>query len=79
MVNGRPLPQFDDPQLLISYAGVATENSQVVSHGGRVLMVTAKAADLKTAQQQVNQTLDRVVDASAYTFRHDIGFHAIEQ
>ena len=79
VVNGRPLPQFDDPQLLISYAGVATENSQVVSHGGRVLMVTAKAADLKTAQQQVNQTLDRVVDASAYTFRHDIGFHAIEQ
>lgn len=79
VVNGRPLPQFDDPQLLISYAGVATENSQIVSHGGRVLMVTAKAADLKTAQQQVNQTLDRVVDASAYTFRHDIGFHAIEQ
>ncbi|WP_461243763.1 phosphoribosylamine--glycine ligase [Secundilactobacillus muriivasis] len=79
VVNGRPLPQFDDPQLLISYAGVATKNSQVVSHGGRVLMVTAKAADLKTAQQQVNQTLDRVVDASAYTFRHDIGFHAIEQ
>jgi phosphoribosylamine--glycine ligase len=79
VVNGRPLPQFDDPQLLISYAGVAAENSQVVSHGGRVLMVTAKAADLKTAQQQVNQTLDRVVDASAYTFRHDIGFHAIEQ
>lgn len=78
VVNGRPLPQFDDSQLLISYAGVANQNNQVVSHGGRVLMVTAKASDLKTAQQQVNSCLDRVVDTSAYTFRHDIGFHAIE-
>lgn len=78
VINGRALPQFDDSQLLISYAGVVSENGQIVSHGGRILMVTAKAANLKTAQQQVNQTLDRAVDASAYTFRHDIGFHAIK-
>lgn len=76
VVNGRPLPTIHNDQVLVSYAGVAEENGQPVSHGGRVMMVTAKAPDLKTAQQLVNATLDADVDATAYTFRHDIGFHA---
>ncbi len=42
-------------------------------------MVTTKAKDLQTAQTKVNAVLDANVDKSGYTFRHDIGFHAIGQ
>lgn len=79
VVNDRPLPVITDPDVEISYAGVEQHDNQVVSHGGRVLMVTAKAATLKAARTKVNAVLDAAVDQSAYTFRHDIGFHAIGQ
>ena len=79
VVNGRPLPEINNDQVAVSYAGVAkADDGNLVSHGGRVMMVTAKAADLKAAQQIVNRTLDADVDASAYTFRHDIGYHAFQ-
>lgn len=77
VVNGRPLPKLDAQDVLVSYAGVARENKQLVSHGGRVLMVTVQNTSLIKAQQRVNQILDEQVDAQAYTFRHDIGFHVI--
>lgn len=79
VVNGRPLPEINNDQVAVSYAGVAkADDGNLVSHGGRVMMVTAKAADLKAAQQIVNRTLDADVDASAYTFRHDIRYHAFQ-
>ncbi|KRK97725.1 purD protein [Secundilactobacillus odoratitofui DSM 19909 = JCM 15043] len=76
-VNGRPLPNIQATDVQVSFAGVVEENGQVVSHGGRVLMVTATAATIRAAQQRVNQVLDDSVDQTAYTFRHDIGFHAL--
>lgn len=79
VVNGRPLPVIKDSAVTISYAGVSQDGEQIVSHGGRVLMVTTKAKDLQTAQTKVNAVLDANVDKSGYTFRHDIGFHAIGQ
>lgn len=79
VVNGRQLPTITDADVAVSYAGVSEENQQIVSHGGRVLMVTTKAADLKTARERVNAVLDANVNEDAYTFRHDIGFHAIGQ
>lgn len=77
VVNGRPLPDINDPQVSVSYAGVGQTAEGIVSHGGRVLMVTASAETLKTARAKVNAVLDAQVDQEAYTFRHDIGFHAI--
>ncbi|MFC6255026.1 phosphoribosylamine--glycine ligase [Secundilactobacillus hailunensis] len=78
VVNGRPLPTITDAKVAVSYAGVSQAGDQIVSHGGRVLMVTAHANDLKTARTEVNGVLDADVDQTAYTFRHDIGFHAID-
>ncbi|WP_203650803.1 phosphoribosylamine--glycine ligase [Secundilactobacillus yichangensis] len=49
VMNGRSLPVITDPDVEISYAGVEQQGDQIVSHGGRVLMVTAKAATLKAA------------------------------
>ncbi|MCH5463252.1 phosphoribosylamine--glycine ligase [Lactobacillus sp. LC28-10] len=77
VVNGRQLPTITDADVAVSYAGVIEDNQHIVSHGGRVLMVTTKAADLKTAQTRVNSVLGATVDQNDYTFRHDIGFHAI--
>ncbi|WP_252904249.1 phosphoribosylglycinamide synthetase C domain-containing protein [Secundilactobacillus silagei] len=78
VVNGRQLPTITDAKVTVSYAGVSQAGSQIVSHGGRVLMVTAHAKDLKAARTAVNGVLDANVDQTAYTFRHDIGFHAID-
>lgn len=77
VVNDRKLPVFGDAHIDVSYAGVRQLGNRIVSHGGRVLMVTAKAANLATAQAKVNAVLDADVDQNAYTFRHDIGFQAI--
>lgn len=79
VVNGRPLPKITDDKVLLSYAGVQKSNDELVSHGGRVMMVTAKADSLKAAQCTVNAVLDKNVDQQAYTFRHDIGHLAIEK
>lgn len=79
VVNGRPLPVIRDSDVTVSYAGVSQDGEKVVSHGGRVLMVTTKAENLQTAQTKVNAVLDANVDKTGYTFRHDIGFHAIGQ
>lgn len=78
VVNDRKLPVFNDDHVEISYAGVRQLHNHIVSHGGRVLMVTTKAANLETAQAKVNAVLDGDVDQNAYTFRHDIGFRAID-
>ncbi|MTV83047.1 phosphoribosylamine--glycine ligase [Secundilactobacillus folii] len=77
VVNGRPLPVITDPDLLVTYAGVAEVDGQLVSHGGRVMMVTAKADNLQVAQTHVNTALDADVDTKAFTFRHDIGWRAL--
>ncbi|GAX06298.1 phosphoribosylamine-glycine ligase [Secundilactobacillus pentosiphilus] len=78
VVNDRELPVFSDAHVKVSYAGVRRLDNRIVSHGGRVLMVTASAANLETAQARVNAALDADVDQNAYTFRHDIGFRALD-
>ncbi|MHA8262827.1 phosphoribosylamine--glycine ligase [Lactobacillaceae bacterium Melli_B3] len=70
-----PLPQFDD-SVMVSYAGIADVDGQLVSHGGRILMVIANDADLKQAQLKVNAALAKSVNANDYAYRTDIGSKA---
>ena len=55
-----------------NYAGVQGEPNQLVSAGGRVMLVSAHGADLATAQQRVYQQLERVPTGNLI-FRTDIG------
>ncbi|WP_288529783.1 phosphoribosylamine--glycine ligase [uncultured Secundilactobacillus sp.] len=75
--DGVALPGIAAADAMVSYAGVTTQNSKWVSHGGRVMMVTVKAPSVLAAQKRVNQILDHNVDQQAYTWRHDIGHSAI--
>ncbi|MBW1605730.1 phosphoribosylamine--glycine ligase [Lactobacillus sp. Sy-1] len=73
-----PLPKFTDDQISVSYAGVQEVDNQLVSHGGRVLMVIASDADLKQAQTKVNSALARFVNSNDYEYRTDIGSKAFK-
>ncbi|WP_367294726.1 phosphoribosylamine--glycine ligase [Levilactobacillus yonginensis] len=54
------------------YAGVWGKPGQLVSAGGRVMLVSAHAADLATAQRRVYAQLERVLTGDLI-FRTDIG------
>lgn len=73
-----PLPNFSDLPVKLSYAGVAQQDGQLVSHGGRIMMVISAATSLRTAQQTVNNAIERRVNPRDYIFRHDIGEKAID-
>ncbi|MFC6182310.1 phosphoribosylamine--glycine ligase [Lactiplantibacillus daowaiensis] len=54
------------------YASVAGTPAHLVSAGGRVMMVTAKAATLTAAQTAVYQQLSQL-ETGSLVYRHDIG------
>jgi len=54
------------------YASVAGSPQQLVSAGGRVMMVTAHAADLAAAQQAAYRQIDQLV-VGDLIYRTDIG------
>jgi len=58
------------------YASVGGTPEQLRSTGGRVMLVTDHAADLKTAQQRVYQQLDRL-SLGSLIYRTDIGDHGL--
>jgi len=67
------LPSQLPDGVAVIHAGTAThESGQLVTAGGRVLGVTALAADLATAAQAAYGTCDAIV-CSAKVFRRDIG------
>src|SRR5699024_8472140 len=56
VVNGRTLPNLEiltDKGLDVFHAGTKLEGDHFVGNGGRVLLVAAKAATLKEAQEKV--------------------------
>ncbi len=71
--NGLQLPQFNDSNLALAYAGVDEQDEQLVSSGGRIMMVISADEDLKIAQNNVNQAIKNNVDSNDYAFRTDIG------
>ncbi|UQS86741.1 phosphoribosylamine--glycine ligase [Nicoliella spurrieriana] len=72
------LPSVSDQQISISYAGVTEVDQQLVSSGGRVLMLIASDPDLKRAQAKVNSALDQFVNSDDYEYRTDIGSKAFK-
>ncbi|MFC6206042.1 phosphoribosylamine--glycine ligase [Levilactobacillus tongjiangensis] len=60
------------------YAGVRGEAGQLVSAGGRVMLVSAHAADLATAQQRVYEQLEQVPTGDLI-FRTDIGAKGMDK
>ncbi|GLB47460.1 phosphoribosylamine--glycine ligase [Philodulcilactobacillus myokoensis] len=76
-IDEKPLPKVNQPGYLVTYAGVKNKGKQVVSDGGRILMVSTSDSSLAKAQHRINRLLDRTVDTNDYTYRHDIGYHGI--
>ncbi|MCK8619900.1 phosphoribosylamine--glycine ligase [Apilactobacillus kunkeei] len=71
--NGLILPQFSDDKLSVAYAGVEEQDEQLVSSGGRIMMVIASNKDLKKAQKLVNRAIADNVNTNDYSYRTDIG------
>ncbi|MDR1801118.1 MAG: phosphoribosylamine--glycine ligase [Lachnospiraceae bacterium] len=54
------------------HAGTKNDNGQIVTNGGRILGITAKGADLKSARANAYRAVDWVEFDNKY-YRHDIG------
>ena len=61
---------------LTFHAGTALQNNELVTNGGRVLLVAAKGANLSTAQQTVYKEIEKIQCDSLF-YRKDIGNKAI--
>ncbi|MCR4998800.1 MAG: phosphoribosylamine--glycine ligase [Lachnospiraceae bacterium] len=65
--------KFDNENFFCFHAGTKLDDKgQVVTNGGRVLGVTAKGADLKTARAEAYKATEWISFANKY-MRHDIG------
>lgn len=72
--KGVPIPPLpDDEATFTIHAGTTFENNQLVSNGGRVLLVGAKAATRNEAAEKVYHALKPFADSSVFFYRTDIG------
>lgn len=63
----------DDQQVIVFHAGTTVNHEgQLVTHGGRVLSVTALAEDIPAARELANAACDKIHFEGAH-FRRDIG------
>ncbi|MGA9253544.1 MAG: phosphoribosylamine--glycine ligase [Roseobacter sp.] len=67
----------EDSSNMVFHAGTARQGGQYVASGGRVLAVTARASDLKTAQERAYAMIDQI-DWSEGFCRRDIGWRALD-
>jgi phosphoribosylamine--glycine ligase len=65
-----------DAQTWVFHAGTDIHNGRVVTSGGRVLGVTARAASVALAMQQAYQTVEQISWPGVY-YRRDIGYRAL--
>lgn len=70
------LPDEIDPRVQIFHAGTRMEGKTPVSNGGRVLAVTARGPDLRTARDLAYATVDRIDWPGAH-LRRDIGWRGL--
>lgn len=75
--KGNPLPELSDIELPVYHAGTKLVDGQFVGNGGRVLLVAAKAADLKAAQEKVYAELAKK-EWDKFFFRKDIGWRTFQ-
>ena len=72
------LPEIDDPRVRIFHAGTRRADATLVSNGGRVLNVTARAESLAAARDLAYAALD-AVDWPGGFARRDIGWRALAE
>lgn len=75
--KGNPLPELSDIELPVYHAGTKQVDGQFVGNGGRVLLVAAKANDLKAAQEKVYAELAKK-EWDKFFFRKDIGWRTFQ-
>ena len=63
----------DDEEIQVFHSGTAFEEGKLVSNGGRVLSVTARAKDLESAREKVYDALTIIQWENGF-YRNDIGF-----
>lgn len=64
-------------EALLFHAGTRKTDTGWVTNGGRVLLVTRLAKELRTARDAVNQDMAQIATDAVF-FRRDIGHHALE-
>ncbi len=77
--KGKPilgLEKVTHPDCKVFHAGTASENQQTVTQGGRVLCVTALGENLRQAQTQAYQAVEKIQWEGAF-YRKDIGYRAL--
>ncbi len=67
-----------NPDIKIFHSGTTIDNNQVVTHGGRVLCVTALGKDIKDSKKQAYKAVKNITWGSEY-YRKDIGDKAIKR
>ena len=75
--KGNRLPELSDIELPVYHAGTKQVDGQFVGNGGRVLLVAAKANDLKAAQEKVYAELAKK-EWDKFFFRNDIGWRTFK-
>jgi phosphoribosylamine--glycine ligase len=81
VVNGKVisgLAPSDDPHVFVFHSGTALSGGEIVTAGGRVLAITAVAADLKTALDKSYAELAKI-SFEGMQFRRDIAWRALKK
>jgi phosphoribosylamine---glycine ligase len=81
VVNGKVisgLAPSDDPHVFVFHSGTALSGGEIVTAGGRVLAMTAVAADLKTALDKSYAELAKI-SFEGMQFRRDIAWRALKK
>jgi phosphoribosylamine--glycine ligase len=67
----------EDSSNMVFHAGTARQGGQYIANGGRVLAVTARAPDLKSARERVYAMIDKIDWLEGFC-RRDIGWRALD-
>lgn len=70
------LPPFPNNHVKVFHAGTLEQDGQIVTHGGRVLCVTALGEDIADARQRAYHIADGIRWPGRF-FRRDIGYRAL--
>ena len=73
VIRGLPRPGEDSH---VFHAGTATRDGQIVTHGGRVLCVTALGDNVRAAQKRAYEVAE-AISFDGMQYRRDIGHRAI--
>jgi phosphoribosylamine---glycine ligase len=71
------LPKQENTDVMVFHAGTCLQSGQAITHGGRVLCVTALGDSIKQAQQQAYQVVESI-HFDGIQYRRDIGYRALK-